>query len=241
MSEETHVLDLLPAYALDSLEADEVRRVEEHLSACLICRNESNAFQTVAHQLSFAAPDALPSPELKNRLLQRVQATRPQPRATVPVPSRSWLERLLPAWSLASLFFILVLGGFSLSLWQRVDRLEYATSPGGMRAVPLTASDATSEATGYVLISADGQDGALVVDGLPPLGENQQYQLWLTREGQKTSGAIFSTDENDYGGTRIRVPRSLLEYSSVGVTIEPTGGSPQPTGPRVLGGPLFNP
>src|SRR5689334_18557610 len=103
MSEETHVLDLLPAYALDSLEPDEVRRVEEHLSACLICRNESNAFQTVAHELSFAAPNALPSPELKNRLLQRVQATRPEPRVTVPVPSRSWLERLLPAWSLASL------------------------------------------------------------------------------------------------------------------------------------------
>jgi anti-sigma-K factor RskA len=241
MSEETHVFDLLPAYALNSLEAEEVRRVEEHLSACLICRNESNAFQAVAHHLSFAAPDAVPSPELKNRLLQRVQATRPQPRASVPVPSRSWLERLLPAWSLASLFFIFVLAGFSLFLWQRVDRLEYATSPGGMRAVPLTASDPASPATGYVLISADGDSGALVVDGLPPLGENQQYQLWLTRDGQRISGAVFSTDEKNYGGTRIRAPRSLLDYSSVGITIEPTGGSSQPTGRRVLGGPLFNP
>ena len=241
MPDEAHVLDLLPAYALGSLDSDEVSRVKEHLSSCLICRNESNSFQAVADQLSLAMPAAAPSPDLKDRLIQRVKTTRPQPRPPVQNPARSWLDRLLPAWSLASLFFIFVLGGFSLFLWQRVDRLEYATSPGGMRAVPLTAADPASRATGYVLISADGDSGALIVDGLPPLGESQQYQLWLIKDGKRTSGAVFSTDEKNYGGTRIRSPLSLHEYSSVGITIEPTGGSPQPTGPRVLGGPLFNP
>jgi anti-sigma-K factor RskA len=250
MSDEAHVLDLLPAYALGSLDSDEVSRVKEHLLGCLICRNESNSFQAVADQLNLAMPAAAPSPDLKDRLMQRVKITRPQPHPSVQNPARSpwrrppgqvWLDRLLPAWSLASLFLIFVLGGFSLFLWQRVDRLEYATSPGGMRAVPLTASDPASRATGYVLISEDGDSGALVVDGLPPLGESQQYQLWLIKDGKRTSGAVFSTDEKNYGGTRIRSPLSLHEYSSVGITIEPTGGSPQPTGPRVLGGPLFNP
>lgn len=241
MSDEMHVLDLLPAYALNSLETDEVRRVEEHLFGCLICRNESNAFQAAADQLSFAAPDAVPSPELKVRLMQRVQATHPQSRTSVQTPSGSWLERLLPAWSLASLFFIFVLAGFNLLLWQRLNHLETVTSPGRMRAVPLSASEPTSRATGFVLISSDGDSGALIVDGLPPLGESQQYQLWLIRNGQRTSGAIFSTDEKNYGGTRIRVPGSLLEYTAVDITIEPSGGSSQPTGARVLGGPLSTP
>jgi anti-sigma-K factor RskA len=241
MADETHVLDLLPAYVLGSLDSAEASQVKEHLSSCLICRNESTAFQTAADQLSFAVSDAVPPSDLKDRLMQRVQASRPQPRAVVQAPVRSWLERLLPAWGLASLLLVLVLAGSNLFLWQRFNRLEVATSPGGMRAVPLTASDPTSRATGYVLISADGDSGALVVDGLPALGENQQYQLWLTRDGQRTSGAVFSTDEKQYGGTRIRAPRSLLDYSSVGITIEPTGGSPQPTGPKVLGGRLFNP
>jgi anti-sigma-K factor RskA len=241
MTNEAHILDLLPAYALGSLDSDEVSRVEAHLSSCLICRNESNSFQAVADQLSFAMPAAAPSPDLKDRLMQRVKTTPQQPRRTVQGPPRSWLDRLLPVWSLASLFFIFVLAGFSLFLWQRVDRLEYATSPGGMRAVPLTASDPASRATGYVLISTDGDSGALVVDGLRPLGESQQYQLWLILDGKRTSGAVFSTDEKNYGGTRIRAPRSLLDYSSVGITIEPTGGSPQPTGPKVLGGLLRQP
>jgi anti-sigma-K factor RskA len=110
-----------------------------------------------------------------------------------------------------------------------------------MRAVPLSAPVTGSTATGFVLISADGEDGALIVDGLPTLEEGQTYQLWLIRDGERISGAVFSTDENDYGGTRIRAPRSLLDYSAVGITVEPEGGSPQPTGTQVLGGPLFNP
>jgi anti-sigma-K factor RskA len=241
MFDETHVLDLLPAYALGSLDADEADRVKEHLLSCWICRSESSTFQDVAEQLSFAAPVAAPSPDLKDRLFQRVQSVRPQQPVPAQAERRPWLERLLPVWGLVSLGLIIALAAFNLSLWQRLNHLEFITAPGGMRAVPLSSQDAALRATGFVLISADGDSGALVVDGLPPLGEDQQYQLWLIRDGQRTSGAIFSTDARSYGGTRIKAPGSLLEYSAVDVTIEPTGGSPQPTGAVVLGGPLFNP
>ena len=239
LSHETHVLDLLPAYALGSLDADELRRVEEHLLSCWVCRDESNAFQGVAHELSLAALPAVPSPDLRDRLMQRVRSARPaRELAPEPIPARPFWERLLPAWGLASLFLILALAASSLILWQRMNQLEFFTAPGGMRAVPLSATDNASAATGFVLISTDGDDGALVVDGLPPLDESQQYQLWLIRDGQRTSGAVFSTDEKAYGGTRIRAPRPLTEYSAVGITIEPMGGSPQPTGDQVLAGTL---
>jgi anti-sigma-K factor RskA len=240
MSEDAHVFDLLPAHAIGSLDADEVRRVEEHLLSCLLCRNEFDSLQAATEQLSLAAPVTDPSPALKERLMQRVQATRPSESISQPAPVRSFWERLLPAWGVASLFLIVALAGFNFILWQRMDQLEFS-SPGGMRAVPLSPPDAASPATGFVLISADGDEGALVVDGLPPLGDDQEYQLWLIRDGQRTSGAIFSTDEKSYGGTRIRAPLSLLEYSAVGITVEPTGGSPQPTGKQVLAGPLTNP
>lgn len=244
MPNNTHVLDLLPAYVIGSLDSDEARQVESHLLSCWICRNESSAFQAVADALSFVAPVAAPSPDLKDRLMQRVHSVntvRPRERVLSQPPARPWLERLLPVWGLASLFLIIGLAASSLVLWQRVNHLEFATAPGGMRAVPLSATDSAPSATGFVLISVDGEDGALVVDGLAPLGESQQYQLWLIRDGQRISGAIFSTDEKSYGGTRIRAPRSLLEYSAVDITIEPAGGSPQPTGDQVLGGPLRSP
>ena len=229
---------------IGSLDSDEARQVESHLLSCWICRNESSAFQAVADALSFVAPVAAPSPDLKDRLMQRVHSVNtvhPRERVISQPPARPWLERLLPVWGLASLFLIIGLAASSLVLWQRVNHLEFATAPGGMRAVPLSATDSAPSATGFVLISVDGEDGALVVDGLAPLGESQQYQLWLIRDGQRISGAIFSTDEKSYGGTRIRAPRSLLEYSAVDITIEPAGGSPQPTGDQVLGGPLRSP
>lgn len=238
----THVLELLPAYTIGSLDADELNRVEEHLSSCLICRNESEALQTVADELSFAAPILDPSVDLKDRLMQRVQSAHPkrQERGSPPMATRPFWERLLPAWGLASLFLIVGLAASSFILWQRVSQLEFATAPGGMRAIPLNATDSAPSATGFVIISADGEDGALVVDGLPPLGESQQYQLWLIRDGQRTSGAVFSTDEKSYGGTRIRAPRPLTDYSAVDITIEPAGGSLQPTGDQVLWGALRN-
>jgi anti-sigma-K factor RskA len=241
MFNETHVVDLLPAYALGSLDADEASQVEEHLLSCWICRAESSTFQDVAEQLSLAAPAAAPSPSLKVRLLQRVQSVRPQSRLPAQATGRPWLERLLPVWGLASLGLIIALAAFTLSLWQRLNQLEFVTAPGGMRAIPLSAADATSAATGFIIVSGDGENGALIVDGLPPLKADRQYQLWLIRDGERTSGAVFSTDEENYGGTRIRVAGSLLEYSAVDITIEPAGGSPQPTGALVLGGPLFNP
>ena len=240
MPDNAHVLDLLPAYALGSLDAEEARNVEQHLLTCLICRNESNAFQEVVEQLSFAAPLMAPSPDLKDRLMQRVRATRPQPRISVQAPKRPWWERLLPVWGFASLCVILALAGINLFLWQRLAQPGSFLSPQGMRAVPLSSPDAASKATGFVLISEDGDSGALVVDGLPPL-PNQQYQVWLIRNGERTSGAVFSTDEKSYGGTRIHVPGSLISYSAVSITVEPTGGSPQPTGAMVLGGPLIHP
>jgi anti-sigma-K factor RskA len=241
MSNETHVLDLLPAYVLGSLDADEARSVEEHLVSCLICRNESTTFETVAGQLSFAAPAASPSPELKERLMQRVERQRPRQPAPAQAAGRSWLERLLPVWGLASLGLIIALVAFNLSLWQRLNRLEFLTAPGGMRAIPLNATTQAPNATGFVLVGADGRNGAVVVDGLPPLDGDRQYQVWLIRDGQRTSGTVFSTDEQSYAGMRIRVDRSLLEYSAVEITIEPADGSQQPTGATVLAGPLFNP
>lgn len=240
MSDDAHVLDLLPAYALGSLDADEVSRLEQHLLSCLICRNESTALRTAAEQLSFAVPTEAPPPDLKDRLMQRIQAARPDQRVPVQRSRRPWLERLLPVWGLASLCLIIVLAGLNLFLWQRLEQSQLFASADGMRAVPLSSTNFASKAAGFVLISADGDSGALVVDGLPPLAPDQQYQLWLIRDEQRTSGALFSTDEKSYGTIRIRAPGSLLEYSAVDITIEPTGGSPQPTGVKVLGGPLFN-
>jgi anti-sigma-K factor RskA len=81
----------------------------------------------------------------------------------------------------------------------------------------------------------------VLVDELPPLDEQHEYQLWLVDNNHNTSGAVFNVDENGYRGVRIVAPESLLVYSAVRITLEPAGGRSSPTGEQVLDGSLFNP
>lgn len=241
MSADLHVFELLPAYALGSLDEEERRLVFNHLSGCSTCAAELNAYQALTAQLVLAAPEARPSPDLKRRLLARLPAP-PPPRA-----SQTWFSwrRYLPnfaqrpdrVWRVASSLLILILVASNLFLWQRVTRLETLRS-GGMRAIPLSNTGLVPGAAGFVIIGADGQNGAFVVDALPTLEPDRQYQLWLIQNEQRTSGAVFSVDEFGYGGGRIRAPQNLFEYSGCDISIEPTGGSPALTGEKVLAGDL---
>lgn len=79
-----HPTDLLDAYALGILDADEVAIIEAHLAQCAACPGEVAAYQAVAASLPAAlaaASPLVPPPQLRARLLQAVQpASPPAPR-----------------------------------------------------------------------------------------------------------------------------------------------------------------
>ncbi|MCI0397035.1 MAG: anti-sigma factor [Chloroflexi bacterium] len=241
MPDETHILESLPAYALGCLDEAETRRVAEHLASCTLCRSELNLFQAVVEQLALTAPDAAPPPDLKRQLMDRVQELRPASLAGPQAARWPFQQRLRPGWAMVALLLIVALAVANLLLWQRIDRLELLIGPQGMRAIALHSTDVAPQASGFVIISADGANGAMVVDAMPLLEPEQQYQVWLVRNGETTSGGLFAVDESGYRGLRIEAPDSLLEYSAVRVTIEPAEGSPYPTGEPVLDGSLHNP
>ena len=246
MSTHNHALELLPAYSLGSLDEDEAAFVAEHLVDCLACQNELDAYESVVHELALATPEIEPPGDLKRRLLLRIQGNGTA--AVVPEPELSWHERLdlfwqylkgVRLWQPALVLLILLLVTSNLLLWRQVNWPAPETDAGRMQAIPLTGTGPASEAEGYLLVSADGRNGALVVDNLPILDADQEYQLWLIRNGERTSGAVFSVDETGYSGTRVTAPNSLFTYTDAGITIEPAGGSPGPTGNKVLEGNLF--
>ena len=243
MTEETHVLELLPAYALDGLDEAEKRHVDEHLTGCFLCRTELRAYQDVTGQLAFLAPEAFPAADLQSRLPDRIQRLKPtRPTSAYQQSSRSPLiARLTPVGAIMGLILIVALALSNLLLWQRLNHLDVLAGPLGMRAVTLQNTQAAPQASAFVIISSDGENGVLVVDELPELEPEREYQLWLVRGQETISGAVFSVDETGYRGLRIEAPESLLNYSAVRVTIEPAGGSIQPAGDEVLNGSLFNP
>ena len=133
---------------------------------------------------------------------------------------------------------ILILAVSTLILWQRVNRLEAVTGPAQLRTVALAGTEYAPGATGLIVLSLDGEHGSLVVDQLPELETDQQYQLWLIKDDRRVSGGVFSVSEEGYGSLWVSTSEPLDSFSAVGISIEPAGGSDGPTGEKVLGGTL---
>ncbi len=243
MLNDLHVINLLPAHALGCLDECEAAEVAEHLATCAGCQAELLSYQAVADQLALAVPGATPPAELKRKVmasLQQVPHSKP-----VAAPRLSGRQRLsglfyraAPAWGLASLFLVALLLVSNLWWWQREDRAAPLITQGGMQVIALAGTGAAPGAVGTLVISRDGEYGTLVVDGLPALEDDLQYQLWLIHDGQRASGGVFSVNPEGYGALWVSSPESLSSYAAFGITIEPAGGSPGPTGDKVLGGTL---
>jgi anti-sigma-K factor RskA len=230
------IIDLIPAYALNSLDAEEAETVSRHLASCADCQAELAAFEAVVDVLPLAAPEIEPSPAL--RLMGRIQAmprsqTAGLAESTGPSPWQQFTTALSdflagPRWRPAAVLVIIVLliGGFFI--WQQLN-------PPPTQFV-LTATEVAPDAHGVIeVVGRNGRQATLTVTGLPELDPANQYQLWLIRDGQRTSGGVFSVNGDGSQTVTINAPQPVPDYAAFGITIEPAGGSPGPTGERVLG------
>jgi anti-sigma-K factor RskA len=66
--------EMIAAHALGSLEAAEARELDAHLATCAECRAEFESWQDTAAALTYAAPLAEPSIDLRSRLLASIRA-----------------------------------------------------------------------------------------------------------------------------------------------------------------------
>ncbi|HEX3941627.1 MAG TPA: anti-sigma factor [Acidobacteriaceae bacterium] len=247
----------LDFYALGAIEGEEKQELEAHLRACNACTRELEAAQGRVALLAFAAPSATPSPAVKEGLMRRVRQERAQqmPR---PVPSVRRSGWWTPALAAAAVIFAVIASW----LWARdqaevrqIHSLEAQLTAARERSIGiLTAQQATGEILGepetlHVALAQqpDGppgragvlynpRSGAVVYAGqLPKAPADKSYQLWLVpASGAPLSLGVFSAEEQTTFLTA-RVPAGLAA-KAFAVTVEPKGGEPQPTGPKVLVG-----
>jgi anti-sigma-K factor RskA len=71
------------------------------------------------------------------------------------------------------------------------------------------------------------------VSNLPAPPSDKDYQLWFVTKTQKLSAKVFSTNERGQTVFSFVVPPEIVKgLAATAVTLEPKGGSPQPTGDR---------
>lgn len=102
----------------------------------------------------------------------------------------------------------------------------------------LRPADAAAKGRGMMVTSSDGRDCLLAVLDMPALSGGEVYQVWLVKDDVMTSGGVFTVDSTGYGQMVIRPTDPMWEFDSIGITVEPAGGSSDPTGRKVLIGDL---
>ena len=236
---------LFAAYALDALDVQERRQVDTHLDTCPECQRALADYQSVSAGLLAAPPAIQPPPRLRARLIAQTAPGVQKPG----LKERLSLLRpqLMPA---AAITAILVLAFLNLTLLRSTDQIiknqeilakqnkAYQTA-----FALLTYPDSEiaviddGDIYGTLIYDSDGQVAVLNVWGLETLPEGQDYQVWLIEPDQtRVSGGVFqSSDQTEYVSFVIVSPTTLDNFTGMGVTIEPEGGSPGPTGPRIFG------
>ena len=242
--------ELLGAYALDALPPDEAAAVRAHLAGCAAHAAKAAELRAIARELH-AASDAVAAPAaLRSRVLDAI-AREPQASAT-PTPARlsdartrtapesriQWRPSNVRGFPSVAMGFgalaaalLVVIGGltaWNVTLRNRLDdRLDASRATA---VAPLTGS---ASGRGVVLYFADNKKAVVVGDGMPVLDASKTYQLWrLDAAGKPSSGGLMRPDAS--GHATMVVDYDASTATTLAITIEPAGGSPQPTSDPVL-------
>lgn len=111
------------------------------------------------------------------------------------------------------------------------------TSPQTQRII-LPGTEAQPQAQGELLYEPDSQIAILLVDGMSTLDPDQVYQVLLIRNDGHDTAETFAVDVQGQSALIVHAQAPLSTFTSVGVSIEPRGGSPQRTGAVILLGDL---
>ncbi|MBK3574153.1 anti-sigma factor [Streptomyces sp. MBT65] len=231
---------LTGAYALHALPDDEREAFERHLAGCDACAQETAELSATAARLGLAV-SVEPDREMRGRVLGRITAVRQDAPGEPPAirSGRAALRaRLVSRWTLAAcLAAAAALGGTAVWQHQRAEdalaqahRAEQGTE---QVAAVLAAPDARTRAVtlpggaiGTVVVSHARDQAVFAVSGMahPPSGK--VYQLWFDDAGTMRSAGLMNPTRADQA---VLLRGTVDGASGMGITVEPTGGSKQPT------------
>jgi anti-sigma-K factor RskA len=241
--------DLKDAYVLGALPEEERLEFERYLAAHPDLQAEMEELSTVAGLLAFSPQEQEPSPELRRRIMDTVEAEAVHP-AEVLHPRarrRSWLGRLWEAVGPRDLALagaaMLVIGLFSWSmllqgevrdLQGRVQSLQSQPQdqPQGPQTIALGGAG-TKQGAQAELVTLKGDRTLLVAENMPPAPEGKTYQIWVIKDDTPKPSGLFDPRGDSVAAV---VENPVEGADAVAVTIEPEGGSKKPTTDPMLVG-----
>jgi anti-sigma-K factor RskA len=253
-------------YALGVLDAEERQAIELHLKRCGECAQRLAESRGRIATLALTVPSETPPTGVKRQLMARVRESASAERsaalqspAKTPRESGRWLPILwsksAAAWAFAAVFAAIAIffavTSYRLSGTVENYRAEEASQHAAVSranaildllnakntlGVTLTALPEKPQPTGRVLYHP--KYGLLFyAQNLPSAPAHRVYQLWLVPvKGNPISAGVFEPDAKGVASIVLPPLPKGVAAKAFAVTIEPQGGVPQPTGPKVLVG-----
>jgi len=204
------MLELAALRAIGALEHDEAELIDRHLADCDECQAEYARSRAAGAALAFSTTTP-PPPELRDRVLSRaVRITRVRP----------WYQ--LTAWRFAAAAAVVVV---AVGSWFATHEQQPEQRWAAHCTAPVAADCGDLVASGGVLrLDARGLE-------TPPAGK--VYQAWVIHPKQEPiPEPTFSVDSSGAGS--VEIAAAPTKGDIVAVTIEPAGGSKQPTSKPLL-------
>ena len=104
----------------------------------------------------------------------------------------------------------------------------------GVEVFDIAGTDLQPQARGRLFVKPDSQTGSLLLSGLLPLEAGKVYQLWLIQDDLPVAAGVFTVDEQGQATLQLQATQAISSYNALGVSVEPEGGSQQPTGDIVI-------
>jgi anti-sigma-K factor RskA len=227
MDQPADIHTLSGAYAVDAVDDLERAAFERHLELCPDCREEVRSLRETLVRLADGTA-VTPPQGLKQQVMRQIHTTSPargHPAATPALP-RPRSPRA--PWLVAAVFALLAAGAGTVA-W---DQHRAADSAGQLAAVAAdpdaTRTVARATGGGAVSLVVAGQRAALVTSAMPALPAGHTYQLWVVRATHAASAGLGPA-EAAAAGSWSRLVDGVRPGDVVAVTVEPAGGSAQPT------------
>ena len=257
--------NLSGAYALNALDKDEASGFEAHLAGSEASRNEATELADTAVLLGLAVDPQTPPPSLKASIMAQLATTPQLDREPAASPDAAlaadrfstdristdrfstparakagarWFSRPLNAVLGVAAAIVLIVGGgvavnaisTGIAQQEAADHLAalYAATDSQSKKVPIDGGGLATLVWSHSMSSS-----ALMVKDLEPLPGDKVYELWyIAGEDARPAGTFTVGPE---GSSWRMLDGKMVAGDTVGVTVEPHGGSMVPsTDPIVL-------
>ncbi|HWF83088.1 MAG TPA: anti-sigma factor [Streptosporangiaceae bacterium] len=233
---------LTGAYAVNAIDDEfEREKFERHMHRCQQCASEVRGLTETATRLAFGVSRPPPT-RMRDSVLSAISLTRQLPPVIdhrKPRPQHWWTGRLpMLSYSLA-MATVGVAIVLLVALIGARHELDQARTQNAALAAVLSAPDShsvtqTISSGGRVILVYSLRKHAMIVTthGLPALPSGKVYQLWFIGPPATRSAGLLPASQAGRAGPLLS--RGLARGDTIGITIEPAGGTRQPTTKPIL-------